>query len=97
MKKQYKDYNPETDTEHLELLHGTLPATRDEQIAFAQALANKTGKRVNINAYSAVPSSPPEPLEPFAVICSVIGGAFLLILLAGAIITVLATITGNLP
>lgn len=96
-KKQYETYNPKVDKEHEALLGGRVPSTRDEQIQFAHKLANVSGKRVRINAYTVVPDAPPEPTDWVAAAGYLIGGAFVLILVVGLVVAVAAAVTGNLP
>ena len=92
-KKIYEDYDPSKDTEHKQLWGGRLAGTRNEQIQMAGQLANKTGKRVNINAISIVPDAPHKPTDLFFVIGWVLGVAFLLIVLLGVAVSILAALT----
>lgn len=93
----YENYDPSKDTEHLEIWRGRTPGNRAEQIQWAGELANKTGKRVRINGMDIVPSPPPKPVDMINVVGWVIGGAFVLILILGLVITLAAILTGNFP
>lgn len=97
MKMYYENYDPSKDTEHLEIWGGRTPGNRDELIQWAGELANKTGKRVRINAMDIVPSPPPKPVDIINVAGSVIGVVFVLILILGLVITLAAILTGNFP
>jgi hypothetical protein len=92
-KKIYEDYDPSKDIEHKELWSGRLAGTRNEQIQMAGQLANKTGKRVNINAISIIPDSPDKPIDLVFVIGWVFGIGFLLIVLLGVAVTIIAALT----
>jgi hypothetical protein len=99
-KRTFEVYNPEVDTEHLELWSGRLPGTRLEQIEWAQELADLSGKEVRINAWVAWPSRPAEPMPWydklwFAVTYG-LAAITILILLMGFVVAIWAGMTGNI-